>query len=266
MTLPEYSTLLYSIENNILRIKLNRPEKRNAFNDQMIWEINNIFLHFKEYKDIIGASITGSGESFCAGADLSYLQSLGKKSYEENLKNSYNLKEMYWNIYTFPKPTIGLINGPAVAGGCGLVTVLDIAIASKNAIFGYPEVKIGFVASIVSVFLIQNVGFAKTRKLLFTGDLIDAPEAEKIGLIHEIVEDQELEVAANTYFSKIRKNSPQALVQTKNLLHEFKRDAIEKKLEIACQLNAKSRQTDDFKEGLKSFLEKRNPIWGKLNT
>jgi methylglutaconyl-CoA hydratase len=170
---------------------------------------------------------------------------------------------MYWNIYTFPKPTVALINGPAVAGGCGLITVLDIAIASKNAIFGYPEVKIGFVASIVSVFLIQTIGLGRARYLLYSGDLIDAVEALKIGLIHSVVEKDKLQSAADAFFSKIRKNSPQAIKQTKSLLLNLNRDAVKSKLDYACQMNAQSRQTNDFKEGLKSFLEKRKPIWGK---
>jgi methylglutaconyl-CoA hydratase len=170
---------------------------------------------------------------------------------------------MYWNIHTFPKPTVALINGPAVAGGCGLITVLDIAIASKNAIFGYPEVKIGFVASIVSVFLIQTIGLGQARYLLYTGDVIEAAEALKIGLINKIVEKEQLQLASDDFFSKIRNNSPQALEQTKRLFLDLMGDTIKDKLDHACQLNAQSRQTEDFKEGLRSFLEKRKPIWGK---
>jgi len=168
---------------------------------------------------------------------------------------------MYWTIYNFPKPTVGLINGAAIAGGCGLMTVLDIAIASKNAIFGYPEVKIGFVASIVSVFLIQIIGLAKARKLLYTGELIDASTAERIGLIQQIVENGELGKASDDIFSIIRNNSPQAVRQTKKLLCEHQGDMINEMLKRACHNNAESRQTSDFKEGLQSFLEKRRPDW-----
>ena len=263
MSNSEYQTLICTIDKDVLCITLNRPEKRNALNEQMVHDLNSVFIQYKNDNNIIGASLTGSGEAFCAGADLSYLQNLESKSYEENLKDSQNLKEMYWNIYTFPKPTVALINGPAVAGGCGLITVLDIAIASKNAIFGYPEVKIGFVASLVSVFLIQIIGLGQARRLLYTGDLIDAEEAFDIGLIHSIVEKGQLPSASDEFFSKIRENSPQAIKQTKSLLLDFEGDTIQKKLDHACQINAKSRQTDDFKEGLKSFLEKRKPIWGK---
>jgi methylglutaconyl-CoA hydratase len=264
MSTPEYSTILYEVEKKVLRITLNRPEKRNALNEVMIRELRDIFLHFEDNKDIIGVLVTGAGESFCAGADLSYLQSLINKSYEENLKDSLNLKDMYWTIYNFPKPTVGLINGPAIAGGCGLISVLDIAIASKNAIFGYPEVKIGFVASIVSVFLIQTVGFAQAKKMLLTGELIDSAEAEKRGLIHQIVKEGKLSRASKEVFSQIRKNSPQAMSQTKQLLRDHQGNIIEKMLEQACTVNAKSRQTSNFKEGLQSFLDKRRPNWGEL--
>lgn len=263
MTTPTYSTLLYQIEDNVLQITLNRPEKRNALNAIMVRELHDIFLHFKDYEEIVGVSLTGAGEAFCAGADISYLQSLIGKSYDENLKDSINLKDMYWTIYNFPKPTVGLVNGPAIAGGCGLMTVLDIAIASKNAIFGYPEVKIGFVASIVSVFLIQIIGLAKAKNLLFTGELIEAPFAEKIGLIQQIAGEGELKKISDEFFSKLRKNSPQAIKQTKKLLCDHQRDVLEKMLEHACHINAESRQKSDFKEGLKSFLDKRRPDWSK---
>jgi methylglutaconyl-CoA hydratase len=263
MTPSEYQTLLYKIDKDILYITLNRPDKRNALNDQMVHDLNSLFIKNRENKDIIGIALTGSGEAFCAGADLTYLRGLRDKSYEENLQDSKNLKEMFWSIYSFPKPTAALINGPAVAGGCGLSTVFDIAIASKNAIFGYPEVKIGFVASIVSVFLMQKVGLTETKHLLYTGEMIDTLQAEKIGLIQQIAEPGELVKASDTFFSKLRKNSLQAILQTKRLLIELHQRELLDKLDFACQVNAESRQTSDFQEGLNSFLEKRKPIWEK---
>jgi len=263
MSMKEYHTLLYKVENNALYITLNRPEKRNALNDIMVNELTDVFLTFKEKEEIIGVSVTGAGESFCAGADLAYLQSLLNKPYEENLKDSFNLKDMYLTIYNFPKPTVALINGPALAGGCGLMTVFDISIASENAIFGYPEVKIGFVASIVALFLIETIGIKQAKRMLLTGDIITAFEAEKRGLVQQVVKDNELNLASNEIFSLIRKNSPQAMKYTKKLLAEYKDSTFEKKLEQACHFNAKSRQTSDFKEGLQSFLEKRNPRWSE---
>ena len=260
MKMTNYHTLLYKVENNILYITLNRPEKRNALNEIMVKELTEIFLNFKENDEIIAVSLTGAGKAFCAG---SYLYALKDKSYEENLKDSFNLKDMYLTIYTYPKPTIVLINGPALGGGCGLTTVFDIAIASKNATFGYPEVKIGFVASIVAVFLIELLGIRQAKKMLITGEIIDAVEAQKRGLIQDVVSGNELVTVSNEICSNLRKNSPLATRQTKKLLNNYRNTILEEKLIQSCRVNADSRQTGDFKEGLQSFLEKRSPQWGK---
>lgn len=263
MSMTKYQTLLYKVENSILYITLNRPEKRNALNEIMVKELTGIFLNFKEKDDILAVVVRGAGKAFCAGADLSYLYALIDKSYEENLKDSFNLKDMYWTIYTYPKPTVVLINGSALGGGCGLTTVFDIAIASKNATFGYPEVKIGFVASIVAVFLIELLGIRQAKKMLISGEIIDAFEAEKRGLIQAVVSDNELEIVSNEICSNLRKNSPLATRQTKKLLNDYRDTLLEEKLIQGCRINANFRQTRDFKEGLQSFLEKRSPHWGK---
>jgi methylglutaconyl-CoA hydratase len=259
--ISSYKTIKAAIENNVLKIILNRPEKRNALNKMMVTELNDIFNRFKDDESIFGISLTGAGEAFCAGADLSYLKSLLGKSYQENLEDSMNLRRMYWSIYSFPKPTVALVNGPAIAGGCGLMNVFDIAFASGQAFFGYPEVKIGFVASIVSVFLVQTVGLQQAKYLLLSGKKIDAEEAEKIGLIHSIIRNGNLQTAARQFFKQIRENSPQAVLQTKRLLHQISDDKMEVLLDQACDFNARSRQLSDFKEGILSFLEKRDPEW-----
>jgi len=259
--IPSYRTIKAEIENNVLNIILNRPEKRNALNKLMVAELNDIFNLFKDDEMIIGASLTGAGQAFCAGADLNYLKSLLGKSFQENLEDSMDLRRMYWSIYSFPKPTVALINGPAIAGGCGLMNVFDIAFASEQALFGYPEVKIGFVASIVAVFLVQTIGLQQAKYLLLSGKKIDAEEAVKIGLIHSISRTGNLQDAARQFFKQIRENSPQAVFQTKRLLHQIPEDKIENLLDQACEYNARSRQFSDFKEGILSFLEKRDPKW-----
>jgi len=193
--IKEYQTIKIEIRNKILNITLNRPEKRNALNNQMVKELNEIFLSFRTDDSVVGLMITGSGKSFCSGADLAYLKSLKDKSDQENLQDSNDLKDLFWNIYTFPKPTLAVVNGSAVAGGCGLMSVFDVAIASENAKFGYPEVKIGFVAALVSVFLVQIVGLRHTKYLLLTGNIIDSTRAEKIGLIQKVVAHNSLKDA-----------------------------------------------------------------------
>lgn len=259
----EYKTLKFEISKEILIITLNRPEKRNALNDQMVKELNEILLRFRSDDAIIGLMLTGSGDTFCAGADLAYLQSLKDKSHQENLEDSNNLRDLFWNIYTFPKPTLALVNGAAVAGGCGLMSVFDIAFASERAKFGYPEVKIGFVAALVSVFLVQIIGFRQTKYLLLTGNIIDAYEAERLGLIQKVVAYNSLRDSADTYFDRIRNNSPQAVKQTKHLLNMQWGKQLQGFLEEASEFNAKVRKTEDFQEGLIAFLEKREPVWKK---
>lgn len=258
-----YKTLIVDLQDGVLRIILNRPDKRNALNELMVGEIYQIFNQYKDNDEILAVTITGKGESFCSGADLAYLHSLVDKSYEDNLKDSQKIKNMYWSIFSFPKPTIAIVNGPAVAGGCGLVNVCDIAIASNNARLGYPEVKIGFVASIVSVFLLYTIGLRRSLELLLTGKIIDTGTALNLGLIHMVENKEDLLSASQILIKTLKQNSPQAIKLSKNLLHSYINDDLIKMLEKACEFNARSRQNPDFKEGLLSFLEKRNPIWQK---
>jgi len=259
----EYTTINSEVNRGILSITLNRPEKRNALNDQMIREMTEILMQFKSDDSVLGLMLTGSGEAFCAGADLAYLKDLQNKSFQENLDDSNNLKDLLWAIYTFPKPTLALVNGPAVAGGCGLMSVFDIAFASEKAKFGYPEVKIGFVAALVSVFLVESIGFNHAKYLLLSGDIIDAYQAQQIGLVQKVIPHDLLSDMVEEYFNTIRFNSPQAIKLTKELLNRQWANQLKMKLDEAAEFNAKVRQTDDFHEGLVSFLHKREPVWNK---
>ncbi len=254
---------MHEIDKGILTVTLNRPDKRNALNNQMVQELNEIVVDFREDDSILGLMLTGSGDAFCAGADLSYLKALQDKSHQENLEDSNNLKDLFWNIYTFPKPTLAVVNGPAVAGGCGLMSLFDRAIASENSKFGYPEVKIGFVAALVSVFLVECVGLKHAKYLLISGEIIAAHQAEEIGLIQKVVHADLLQESAQEYFDNIRFNSPQAVKLTKELLNRQWTEQIKVKLDEASEFNAKVRQTKDFHEGLISFLHKRKPVWNK---
>lgn len=256
-----YKTIIVDIRDSVLQVVLNRPEKRNALNEQMIKELHQTFNQYAKNDDIVAATITGEGKAFCAGADLAYLHSLVDKSYDDNLNDSKRIKEMYWSIYTFPRPTIAIVNGPAVAGGCGLVNVCDLAIASRTASFGYPEVKIGFVASIVSVFLLYTIGLRNSLNLLLTGKIIDAEAAQNLGLIHKVESHKDLVAAAESLIHDIKQNSPQSTKLSKALVHSYINADLREMLESACEFNARSRQNPDFREGLLSFLEKRKPVW-----
>jgi methylglutaconyl-CoA hydratase len=259
----EFNTIKITEENGIAILTLNRPEKRNSLNREMVSEFKLALSELKSDAHISGLIITGEGQVFCAGADLAYLQSLKNATFEENLKDSLGLKELYYNIYTFPRPTIAMVNGPAVAGGCGLVNVCDFVFCTEHAKFGYPEVKIGFVAAMVSIFLAQSIGERNARKLLLTGEIISARKAKQLNFVDEIIDQEKLRDFCLTYLEDLNQNSAQSIQDTKRLFSEIIFSELELKLVKACELNAHSRNTKDFKEGISAFLEKRKPNWTK---
>jgi methylglutaconyl-CoA hydratase len=256
----KFKTIVVKEKENVALVTLNRPAKRNSLNPQLISELHEIFSKYKAEDEIFAVMITGAGSTFCAGADLAYLQSLRDKSYEEHLEDSRRLKDLFYLIYRMPVPVIALVNGPALAGGCGLMTVCDFAICSEEAVFGYPEVKIGFNAAIVSVFLKRIIGLNWSKVLLLSGDRIDARQALALGLVSDVVNEKDLIETGYNLVRQLKVNSPSSMRITKELLLDDK--TIESELEKACNVNAKSRMLVDFKEGIDAFLQRRTAKWG----
>ena len=256
-----YKTLLLEPEELHLTIRLNRPEKRNALNDTLVKELKDIIRKVSGEENIRSVTITGEGSAFCSGADLEYLKQIREYGSEKNLNDSLNLAELFYDIYSCPKPTIALVNGPAIAGGCGLATVCDFVFADKNAKFGYPEVKIGFIAAMVSVFLLRQIGERKTRQLLLSGKIISASEAVEFGLINRAGEWDEVIDEHRRLIHTLQNNSAQAIKATKSMIANFTYADVENELKRMASLNADFRKTDDFNEGISAFLEKRKPKW-----
>jgi methylglutaconyl-CoA hydratase len=171
------------------------------------------------------------------------------------------MARLFRSLYDFPKPTIAAVNGAAIAGGCGLATLCDFTLAVPEAKFGYTEVRIGFVPAIVSTFLVRQIGEKHARDLLLTGRIISAEEARRIGLINEIVAADKLMDRANQLASELMQNSPASLAATKRLLSEYARAELDTQTRSAVGENAAIRGTNDFREGITSFLEKRQPVW-----
>ncbi len=243
----------YFEENEYGIITLNRPEKRNALHTDMV---NAIILKLQEIKNdskIKVLIITGEGKSFCAGADLSYLQELQNYSTKDNEHDSENLAKMFLDIYNFPKPTIASVNGAAIAGGCGLATVCDFIIANNsNSKFGYSEVKIGFVPAIVSIFLIKKAGEKIAKRLLMTGDTVDGKTAFDMGLV-DFLSDHPLN-EAKELAKKLIQNSPYSLSLTKRMIQTISNMNVESAVEYCVKLNTISRSSEDFQKGIKTFL------------
>jgi methylglutaconyl-CoA hydratase len=207
------------------------------------------------------AILTGAGKAFCAGMDLDELQSLASKTHDENLADSARMARVYRRLYDFPKPTIAAVNGAAIAGGTGLATMCDFTLAVPNAKFGYTEVRIGFVPAIVSSILVWQVGHKLARDLLLTGRIFDAAEAYRHGLVNEVVEPEQLMERARELAKELMQNSPSSLRVTKKLINGFIAPQLETQIASAIQENAAIRSTQDFREGISSFLEKRKPHW-----
>jgi methylglutaconyl-CoA hydratase len=205
--------------------------------------------------------LTGEGKAFCSGLDLEALQRMSSQSLEESLEDAQRYARLLKRIYLYPKPMIAVLNGAAIAGGCGLASVCDLILAAPTAKLGYTEARIGFVAAIVSYFLVRCVGEKTARELLLTARLIDAAEALRLGLVNEVVEVSQLVSRASELARQLSENSPQSIRSTKTLLAKISSPDLDAALDYACELNAASRSSADCVEGIAAFLEKRAPVW-----
>lgn len=258
-----FSTIKFFTEENIGTIILNRPEKRNALNDELIKELTECFVHISKNPNIKACILTGEGEAFCSGADLEFLKKISKYSLEENQEDSRRLLRLYSLIYGLKKPVVAMVNGPALAGGCGLATVCDFIIASKeNSKFGYPEVKIGFIPAIVMIFLIKRIGEGKARELVLSGKILSGEEAKNINLITQIVEHVDLQKFTMEFTKElISNNSLTAMGLCKEMFTDVGDMDFQKSLEYAANMNAITRMTDDCKKGVEAFLNKEKIKW-----
>lgn len=245
----------YEVRNQSAIITLNRPEKRNALNSELVHLIKEKFSEAESDESVKSIILTGEGKAFCAGADLEYLSQLKNNSTVENETDSESLAEMYLKIYNCRKPTIAAVNGPAIAGGCGLATVCDFIIAHPdNSKFGYSEVKIGFVPAIVSIFLIKKIGEGKAKELLLTGDVIDGKSAKDIGLVNFLSENVLDEASMLT--EKLNSNSAESMMMTKQMIHTISSMNVDDAVNYCLRINVLSRSTKDFEDGINKFLNR----------
>jgi len=255
-----FSNLHLGYDGAVATITLNRPEKRNALSFELLDELMAA-LDEVEQSSAQVLIVTGAGKAFCAGMDLEELKSFLGKSHDENVKDSAHMARIFRRIYDFPKPTIAAVNGAAIAGGTGIATMCDFTVAVPEAKFGYTEVRIGFVAAIVSSILVWQVGHKIARDVLMTGRLFDAAEAYRFGLVNEVVAAEQLMPRARQLASQLLENSPSSVRATKKLINGFIAKQLDEQIAAAIDDNAQIRTTDDFREGISSFLEKRKPRW-----
>ncbi len=253
--------VLYEPSGPAVRITLNRADKRNALSGALIAGLTEAFERAKNDPAVRGVLLTAAGPVFCAGMDLAELQASIEQPKESSpvWEDALRLARLYDTIYTLPKPTVAVVQGPAVAGGAGLVTVCDLALAVPEATFGYPEVRRGLVAAMVMPHLLRHVGERLARYLLLTGELIAAAAAARAGLINEVVGAAQILDRAHLLMASLAEGGPQALARTKAYLQQFSRQALS--VEEAAQGSAAPRLSEECQQGLRAFFAKKPAPW-----
>ena len=257
-----YRTILVTDDADIRTITLNRPERRNAMNPEMQLEL----IAAMEDAAVSSCRVVvfrGAGDAFCAGLDLSALQTMNDKTAADHRTDAQRIATLFRTLFELPRPTIAAVHGAAIAGGTGVATICDFTLVVPSAKFGYTEARIGFVPAIVSAFLALQIGDKRSRDLLLTGRLFDAGEAYRLGLVNEVVDADALDQRVLELAQTLAANSPESLAATKRLLAAQNKAWLDAAITQALEANAKARETADFKEGIAAFLEKRKPVWSK---
>lgn len=243
--------ILYQVEQGVARITLNRPEKRNALNPELIAELK---------KAVQGSDrlivLTGAGNDFCSGADLSALHNQAEANVLDHIASARELADLFIAMRRHPRPIIAAVRGRALAGGCGLATAADIILASESAQFGYPEVNIGFVPAMVMAILRRCISEKRAFELITTGDIISAQTAFEYGLVNRVFADETFDVDVHAFATRLASKSTSALMLSKQLLYHTDAMSFEAAIEAGVQTNAISRSTEDFKRGIERFLKK----------
>ncbi|MDI9333045.1 MAG: enoyl-CoA hydratase/isomerase family protein [Cytophagales bacterium] len=254
--------LLTSVTNSIARITLNRPEVRNAFNDDVITELTEAFNDMGKREDVRCIVLAAEGLAFCAGADLNWMRRMADYSYDENLADAGKLAAMLHTIATCPKPTVARVQGDVYAGGTGLVAACDMTVAIESAQFCISEVKIGLIPATISPYLIRAMGVRAAQRYWLTAERFCASDAHRMGLVSEVVSMDVLDASVDKLCKALCSASPDAISSTKRLIDAVVEQPITHEL-IAHTVKeiALARTTPQGREGVQAFLQKRPPSW-----
>ena len=267
----DYQSITVKQEDEILEIFLNRPDVRNAFNSQLIFELTDVFKTLALSPQVKVITLRGEGPVFCAGGDVNWMRDAASLSKEENLKQTRALVSMFRLMNECPKPIIGAIHGAAIGGGVGLVSVCDIAIATEETIFSLSEVRLGLIPACIAPFVISKIGPSFSRELFLSAERFKTPKAKTIGLVHHVVEDMaELKSKLVELTSSILHCGSHAISSAKELISILtwpeKRLNCTNCYDYCAQMLADLRVSEEAQEGVAAFLEKRAPSWLPLST
>ncbi len=258
----EAKLLIEVTEAGVATATLNRPEVRNAFDEELIGALSDAFADLALDKTLRALVLQGNGKSFSAGADLNYMARAARASAEENRAQARALAVMLDRLDRFPRPTLVLIQGAAIAGGLGLVAACDVAVAVDGAVFSLSEVRLGLAPAVVAPYVIRAMGPRAARRYFVTAERFGTDEAHRIGLVSEVVAPDQLIAVRDRLLAEFTKGGPNAQAAAKAAVEQFRDRPIDAALaEETAELIASLRETDEGKEGIAAFLEKRPPAW-----
>ena len=256
-----YSHLKRMDEGPVATVALARPEARNALNATLIGEVTRCFEELAEDEGVRLVVLTGEGPSFCAGADIAYMRDTADSSYEENLEEARRLADMFLAVDDLPKPVVARVRGAAIGGGAGLVAVAEVTVAEEAAHFAFSEVRLGIAPATIAPFVVRKIGYSQARALFLTGERFGADLAREIGLVHEVVPEEELDATVERVAAQLLQGGPAAQAAIKEALRQVEATEPVEALGIMTQLIAELRVGEEGQEGLGAFLEKREPFW-----
>ena len=257
----KYNTLIISREKDTTTVALNRPDVHNAMNDTLLEELTHCFEKLGSDDDLRSVVLTGTGKSFCAGADLNWMKRMVNFSMDENIRDSKLLLDLFEMIYSCPKPIIGRINGHAFGGGLGLLAVCDITVALPNLKFAFSEVKLGIIPAVISTYVIRRIGSAVMRRLFVTGERFDSSYAHQIGLVDFVVSQEEFDKKIQEYVELVKSSGPFAIGEVKNLVRRYDTMDRERYKDFTVKKIAELRTSSEGQEGVNAFLQKRKATW-----
>jgi methylglutaconyl-CoA hydratase len=257
-----YETLTVTLADKVATVTLNRPDLRNAFNEQAIAELALAFDELGRNELVRAIVLAANGPAFCAGADLNWMKKMAGYSHDENLADASRLADMLRTIYLCPKPTVAKVQGDCYAGGMGLVAACNIVVAADTVNFCLSEVKLGLIPATISPYVIKAMGEQAARRYFITAERFDAAAALRMGFAHEVVASDALDTTVAGIVKSLVSNSPNAVVEAKKLVREVVGEPVTDALLLdTAQRIAAIRASGEGREGVASFLEKRKPNW-----
>lgn len=258
-----YRHLTTERDGAVERLTLNRPDVRNALNDELIAELTHWAARTREQRDVRVVVLAGAGSAFSAGADLAWMARTVSYTHEQNVKDAAAVARMFLALDTLPMPLVGRIQGAALGGGAGLAAVCDIVVAEEEAVFGFTEVRLGVIPAVISPFVLAKIGRSAARELFVTGARFSATRARDLGLVHAVVPPTELDKTVEHYVGEILTSAPEAVAAAKSLIAEVWESSVDDALPITVRAIAARRVSSEGQEGLRAFLEKRKARWVK---